>query len=84
MLGRGDRILAWQWYWVDGIFTGSDTRAKVHQLLARLQGRDDFSAWIAIYSRADATPDAAAKGLAQFVREMGDSLERALIMSTQR
>lgn len=84
VLGRGDRILAWQWYWIDGIFTGSDTQAKARQLLARVQGRGDSSAWIAIYSRADSTPDAASKALEQFVREMGDSLERALIMSTQR
>lgn len=84
LLGRGDRILAWQWYWIDGTFSGSDIQAKVRQLLARIQGRGDSSAWIAIYSKANASPDAAAKVLEGFVHDMGDSLERALIMSTQR
>ncbi len=84
VLGRGDRILAWQWYWIDGIFTGSDTQAKVRQLLARIQGRGDSSAWIAIYTKANVSPDAAAKVLEEFVRDMGDSLERGLIMAAQR
>ena len=84
MLGRGDRILAWQWYWIDGIFTGSDIQAKARQLLARIRGRGDSSAWIAIYSKANGSPDAAAKVLEGFVHDMGDSLERALMMSTQR
>ena len=84
VLGRGERILAWQWYWVDDIFTGSDIPAKLRQLLARVQGRGDASAWIAIYTRADASSDTAAKVLEEFVRDMGDSLERAIMISTRR
>lgn len=84
VLGRDDRILAWQWYWIDGIFTGSDAQAKIQQLLARIRGRGDSSAWIAIYTKANVSPDAGAKVLEEFVRDMGDSLERGLIMSARR
>ncbi len=84
VLGRGDRILAWQWYWIDGASIGSDIQAKFRQLLARIQGRGDSSAWVAIYTKANASPDAATRVLDEFMRDMGDSLERAIIISTQR
>ena len=83
MLGHQVRVLAWQWYWIDGTFTGSDSQAKLQQLLARIQGRGDSSAWIAIYTKVNASPDAGAKVLDEFVRDMGDSMERALEISTQ-
>lgn len=84
LLGRGDRVLAWHWYWIDGIFTENDTQAKFQQLLARLHGRGDTSAWIAIYTKANASQDAAAKTLEEFARDMGSSLEHALIMTAER
>ena len=84
VLGRGDRILAWQWYWLDGLFTGNDIQAKVRQFMARIQGRGDSSAWVAIYTKANVSPEAGAKVLAEFMQDMGGSLEPSLIMSTLR
>jgi len=80
ILGRGVRILAWQWYWINGVFEGSDTKAKAQQLLARIGGRSDASAWIAIYTKTNLSTDAGISVLEEFARDMGDSIDRALIM----
>ena len=82
IVGRGSRLLAWHWYWVDGLATASGPRAKIAQLLARLRGEDDSSAWVAIYTEANGSPGAAS-ALEAFMREMGASLERALVVTTR-
>jgi len=84
VLGRGARVVAWQWYWIDGASIGSDVRAKFQQMLIRFQGKDDTSAWIAIYARGDTSADMATKSLEEFMRDMGGSLERALKATTTR
>ena len=82
VIGRGSRIVAWKWYWIDGASTASDARAKLQQILNRVRGRDDTSAWIAVYSKGDASADVATKALEEFMHDMGGSLERALRMTT--
>lgn len=83
IIGRGGRSLAWHWYWLDGVATASGPRAKLALLLARLRGEDDSSAWVAIYTGANGSPEAAARALDAFMREMGASLERALVVTTR-
>lgn len=78
IVGHRSRLLAWRWYWVDGVATASGSRAKIAQLLARLRGENDSSAWVAIYTEANGSPEAAARALETFMREMGASLEHAL------
>lgn len=82
VVGRRDRLLAWHWYWVDGVATASGARAKLALLRARLRGEDDSSAWVAIYTDASRSPEAA-RALDAFMREMGASLERALDSSVR-
>ena len=84
LLGRSSRIFAWHWYWVDGAPTGSDVSAKIHQLLARLRGKDDTAAWVEVYSDASASSDAANKTLQEFMREMGGAVEGSITISTKR
>jgi len=84
VLGRGARVVAWQWYWIDGASIGGDVRAKFQQMLVRFQGKDDISAWIAIFARGDTSADLATKSLEEFMRDMGGSLERALRATTPR
>ena len=76
--GRGTRILAWRWYWIDGTATASNLKAKGKQLLAILRGTNEKEAWVAIYTEANLTSDGAATTLDKFMREMGGPLERAI------
>jgi EpsI family protein len=73
MEGPGTRVLAWQWYWVDGLATGSGLRAKLAQLRSRFGNGPRQWAWVAISAQAD---DAA--HLQAFTREMGPAIHRAL------
>jgi len=74
---RGDGLVVWQWYWINGRVTTSAHWAKVYVALSRLQGRGDDSAAIIVYTRKDVAggPDAA---LAAFVRDNGAAVEAAL------
>jgi exosortase A len=83
IVGRGSRLVAWHWYWVDGVATASGSRAKLAQLLVRLRGEDDSAAWVAIYTEANRSPEAARSALEAFMREMGAPLERALVVTTR-
>lgn len=50
--GEGTRIVVWSAYWIDGRLVTSDYVAKGLQTLARLTGRSDTSAYVALWSRA--------------------------------
>lgn len=78
LVGSGTRLLAWQWYWVDGAVTASPTRAALLQLLARLRGRHETSAWVAIHARETDSPGRAAGVLRGFVSDMAGPLDAAL------
>jgi EpsI family protein len=79
LIGPGTRLLAWQWYWIDGRMTTSDHLAKLYLVAARLLGRGDDSAVIVVYSRmADPKDEGAARRLAAFTGEMWGPIERAL------
>ena len=84
ILGPTGRVLAWQWYWVEGVSTGSDFRAKLQQLQLRFQGVRPASAWIAIYTGANTSSVIAADLLQSFMHDMGGSLESALVQTTTR
>jgi EpsI family protein len=83
VLGNGMRILAWRWYWLDGLATASDSRAKMIQLLARLRSLPDTSAWVAVYTDATGSPTEAAALLDEFMRDMGTSMQQSLTATTQ-
>ena len=46
----GQRLVVWQWYWIDGKLTASDIEAKLLTAIARLRGRGDDSAVIILYA----------------------------------
>lgn len=81
ILGRTGRVLAWHWYWIDGVATGNDLRAKLQQLLSRFQGVPAASAWVVIYTGANVSSDVSSRLLQDFMRDMGGSLENALVRS---
>lgn len=84
VIGGRDRILAWHWYWIDGISTSNDLRAKLEQLFMRLQGRRVASAWVAIYAVSDSPSNASSKLMQEFMRDMGGSLESALVRTAKK
>jgi len=71
------RLVAWQWYWVNGHLTASDFQAKAYTALSRLSGQGDDSAVIVVYAPKEqaAGGDAA---LEAFVRAAVPKIELAL------
>jgi hypothetical protein len=65
------------------VATASRLRVKIAQLRARLRGEDDSAAWVAIYTDASRSPEAARGALEAFTLEMGASLEGALVVTTR-
>lgn len=84
VVGGRDRVLAWHWYWIDGMSTGNDLSAKLQQLLIRLRGARASSAWVAVYTVANVAPEASSRLLQEFMLDMGESLENALVRSARR
>jgi EpsI family protein len=78
LVGRETRLLAWQWYWVDGTATGNALHALLLQLQARLQGRPETSGWVAIHTQDDVDAGEAARVLQEFVADMATPIDEAL------
>ena len=75
LLGPGNqRLVALQWYWIDGLMTAHDVVAKLYTFLSRIQGRDD-AAMIVVYARQSPT---ARQSLDDFLRDNGAALQATL------
>lgn len=83
VLGGRGRIVAWHWYWIDGVSTGNALRAKFEQLLIRLSGGRTTSAWVAIYTVAETASESPSNLLQEFTRDMGGALQSALVKTTK-
>ncbi len=81
LIGSERRLLAWHWYWVDGIATTSPARAALLQMLARLRGRSEVSAWISVYTLDGDDPSAAPRVLDDFVADMSVVIATALLQA---
>ena len=79
------RIVAWQWYWVDGTLTSSRVRAALLQVLARIRGRSQMSAWITVYTAENVEATASApRVLEAFLFDMLDAINERLRMTRAR
>jgi EpsI family protein len=78
LVGTEGRLLAWQWYWVDGEVTSDPIRATWLQFLARLRGRSEASAWISVYTSEADAPGAAERVLQAFVVDMSPAIDALL------
>ena len=78
----GRRLYALQWYWVDGVVTPSDARAKAEVSWSRLTGRGDDAAAIVVYSRAATVKDAQAE-LQRFVDDAWPPVATALAQARE-
>jgi EpsI family protein len=81
---RERRLLAWRWYWTDGVAVSSDTAARFNQLIGRLQERGNGGAWIAISTDASISVEDAAVTLEGFMRDMSGSINQALLEISRR
>jgi EpsI family protein len=77
IVGPDSRLVAWQWYWVDGSATGSGLEAKLAQLRSRLTNGRQQSAWISISVPADGTLGSESD-LQTFLTEMGPAIDQIL------
>ncbi len=57
MDATSQRLVVWQWYWIDGKPTASDIEAKLLTAIARLRGRGDDSAVIILYANQESAAD---------------------------
>jgi len=70
------RMLAWQWYWVNGHLTSSDFEAKAFTAWSRLTGQGDDSAVIVVYApQKEGNEDAV---LEAFVTAAGSAINSVL------
>ena len=78
------RLLAWQFFWVDGRFTSSPIQAKLWGAWQKAKGQGDDGAIVVVYTpthpdTAHHTNDDAAKAVLQnFLRDQGAALLTAL------
>ena len=79
-----ERLVAWNWYWIDGRLTTSDAWAKRCTALARLRGRGDDSAVVIVYAHADSArrPRSRAAGVRARRRGSAVAAELAATQST--
>jgi EpsI family protein len=80
----GQRLVAWQWYWVSDAANSSDLRSKVELARARLLRRPDTGLWIAVFTPLGEGRDdgAADETLTDFLRSMDASLRAAFVGTT--
>ncbi|WP_295957138.1 exosortase A [Rhodoferax sp.] len=61
-------LQTWQFYWVNGVFTGNDYIAKAYGAIQRLWGNGDDSAVIVLYAKDDVN-HLAKKSIEEFLRD---------------
>lgn len=79
--GGGERLLAWRFYWVHGVFTASDFAGKLQGAWGRISGWGDDGANIVIYTPLSDAQDAQAEAAARlqsYLSSQGDALVAAL------
>ncbi len=84
------RLVAWQFFWVDGRFTASPAKAKLWGAWQKLKGQGDDGAIVVVYTpvHTDASHDGGQEQtevvLQKFVRDHGAALSAALHATQSR
>jgi exosortase A len=79
------RLLVWQFYWVDARLTASDVRAKLYGAWQRLAGRGDDAAALIVYTLRDAAaPGRAEADLQDFLQQHWPAIEAQLRQTAAR
>lgn len=72
------RVLAWNWYWIDGQFTSNAYLAKLLQAKEKLLMRGDDGASITVFAPYTENPDEARAAMRRFLAENLAPLEATL------
>lgn len=75
---RGQRLLVWQWYWIEGERLSRDVVAKTRETLWRLGGCPARAVGVVLYTPLDLNEAPARARLERFAREMLPGIEAAL------
>jgi exosortase A len=76
------RLLTWQFYWVNGQMTASPAKAKLLGAWALASGQGDDGAIVTVYTQQDvARPDRAPETLARFLNDRGAAILTTLNQS---
>lgn len=78
LVGPDSRVVAWQWYWVDGHLTTSRHLVKGREALSRLLGGTDDAANIVIYGTYRDRPDEVEPAMREFAAEARPVIEARL------
>jgi exosortase A len=70
-----ERVVVVQFFWIDGMVTSSRVRATLEEMRSRLLLRQTTSVWLALVTDDGEASD---RVLAEFVRDMGPALARAM------
>jgi EpsI family protein len=71
-------LLAWQWYWVDGLSTTSVWRVKLAQVASRISGRGDAAAGVTLVAAYRDNPSEARLALRAFLDQMEPAINKSL------
>lgn len=73
----GQRLMTWQWYWINGRLTSSDYVGKAYTALARLLGQGDDSAVVVLFAPKEGAGGGEST-LQAFAQSAGGAIETAL------
>ena len=73
----GERLVLWQWNWINGRLTASDHWTKAYTAFARLLGQGDDSAVVIVYTLKN-QPGGAEAALEAFLRDAASNISTAL------
>lgn len=76
--GGAERLLVWQWYWIEDKFTVSDYVGKLMQAKEKLLMRGDDGAAIVVYAPYTTNPDEARVVMRNFLNQHLTTLEATL------
>ncbi len=79
----GARLVVWQWYWINGIWTSNDLIAKLYTAYFRLIGHGDDSAAVFVYTHKDFMESSPGL-LDEFIENAAPSIEAMLVQSMSR
>ncbi len=78
LVGQGQRVIVWHWYWVDGTMTTSPARVAFLQILARIRGHSERSAWVIAATLQEDPASSHAPALETFFSDMLESVDASL------
>lgn len=84
LLWGNRQMLAWQWYWIDGVETASPYQAKWLQARQFLSGQGDDSADIVIFAPHDLRPEQISAVMADFLKQAGPTIRQSLTSASSK